>query len=198
MQTKFPVYRVREIRDGRGLTQKELGARMNPAVTDSTVAKLESGRMALTVAHLVTIAAALGVAEIDLLEMGDGLVARRVPKISLDEAREWEAHAPSAQDFEIIPARLHGTNLFAVDAAGEVALPFSSQAGVLVVDPDARELIADKLYLVADGQAALRVRQLVTEPSLMLAPVAPGGPPLKIGETPFKTIGRIIHASFDL
>lgn len=79
MQTKESQNRIRALRKERGLTQAELGAKMDSDVTDSTIAKLESGRMALTTTYLQEIARVLGVDPMDILGLrgpGSGCTPR--------------------------------------------------------------------------------------------------------------------------
>lgn len=199
MQTKETQNRIRELRKERGLTQAELGAKMDSDITDSTIAKLESGRMALTATYLQELAKALGVYPMDILGLrGPGSGVRHVPKLARGQAREWRAFVARVEEVVVIPAHIQGNNLFAVDGSGETIPQIEGGEGHLIIDPDSRELVPGKLYLVAEGDDVPCVRRFVTTPSLALLPVSTDCEPLKLGEVPFEVIGRVVYVGFEL
>lgn len=71
--------RLRELREGRGLTLAEVGARAGMA--PSTVSRLESGARRLAVDHLTPLSAALGVTVDDLLAAPRGPDPRVRPSV---------------------------------------------------------------------------------------------------------------------
>lgn len=199
MQTKESQNRIRALRKERGLTQAELGAKMDSDVTDSTIAKLESGRMALTTTYLQEIARALGVDPMDILGLrGPGSGVRHVPKITRGQARDWRLHVARVEEVLVIPAHIEGVNLFAVEEAVLTIPQGNFGGGNIVVDPDSRELVDGKLYLVAEGDEVPCLRRFITKPSLALVALTPDCAPLKLGEVPFEIIGRVVYAGFEL
>lgn len=63
------ITRIREVRRAKGLTLAEVGARCSPATTAQTIGRLETGMRTVSVDWLNRIAAALGVAAADLVEL---------------------------------------------------------------------------------------------------------------------------------
>lgn len=200
MPTKDIPNRIRQLRKERGLTQAELGARMASDVTDSTIAKLETGRMALTTAYLTDIARALGVDPMDVLGLrGPGTAVRHVPWLDQGQAPQWRLHTGGNQRVIAIPGHIKGENCFAIDATNDIWPRVTSSGGFIVIDPDDRDLVADKLYLVCQGEeVGCVVRQFVTEPTLGLATTGDTPDLLKIGQSPFEIIGRVVYLGFEL
>jgi len=122
--------RVRALRKSVGMTQAELGNRMASRLKDTTVAKLETGRMQMSVPYLCEIAAVLGVSAGGLLS---GEVAvRQVP------VAEWVGGVRLTGEAYPLPVDV---------GPGELAV-FRVGGWHLAVDLGARGLEAGQCYAV--------------------------------------------------
>lgn len=65
--------RIRELRNERGISQKELGARVG--LDQATVSRIERGERSITLEQAVTFAGALGVHAADLIPRDEPEVA---------------------------------------------------------------------------------------------------------------------------
>lgn len=74
------ITRIRDIRQGKGLTLAEVAARCDPPTTPQTIGRLETGTRTVSVEWLNRIAAALDVLPADLMQFEDraeiGIAAR--------------------------------------------------------------------------------------------------------------------------
>ena len=63
------ITRIRDVRKARGMTLDEVGRRCDPPTTAQTIGRLETGMRTVSVGWLNRIAAALGVATADLIDL---------------------------------------------------------------------------------------------------------------------------------
>lgn len=63
--------KIHELRTRRGVTQEELGKRLNPSVTRASIANIESGKQRVYAHSLIELAQALHVTIPELLGQGD-------------------------------------------------------------------------------------------------------------------------------
>lgn len=87
---KEPANRIREIREGHGLSVDAVAARIGPQVEGSTISKLENRKMRLTLEWMYRLADALGV---QWWELGPNAP----PPISAEDAELLDAYRGLAE-----------------------------------------------------------------------------------------------------
>lgn len=80
------ITRIRDVRKAKGLTLEEVGARCVPPTTAQTIGRLETGTRTVSVKWLNRIAAALGVATADLVDLPESASVPVAALVGLDGA----------------------------------------------------------------------------------------------------------------
>lgn len=189
--------RIKMLRKAAGLTLEELGGRMQHDLTASTVAKLENSRMALSADYLVEIAGILGTTPTDLLFEGAGEV-RMLPIVGMVEAGQWGEAIKRPEGYIAVPGHLRGAKLFVLEPTGDSMDKYVEHGGFIVVDPDQRDLINGKLYVVQNGEHETTFKKFCANP-LQLLPCShnPAHKPIDLGAEPFTVIGRVVFVGFE-
>lgn len=191
--------RIKELRRAAGLTLDELGAAMPSDLTGTTISKLEGRRMALSADYLIEIAHVLGVSPGDIL--GERAAPVRIlPVAGRISAGNWREAVELADDVMPVPANLRGDNLFVLRPEGD-SMDLVAPGGVsyIVVNPDDRELIDGRYYVVMNGDGEATFKRFCASP-LSLQPCSsnPAHKPITIGGSPFTVIGRVIYVGQEL
>lgn len=195
---QYAPNRIRELRKERGISQEDLGLAMQNQLTGSTIAKLETGRQALSADYILDIARVLQCDPADILVERRGS-ARMVPVIGAVQAGNWREAVETAGEFVPVPADLGGPNLFALRAVGDSMNRIVPDGGTVIVDPDQRELIDKKFYVVMNGEGETTFKQFSANPVALL-PCSTNGEhqPIPLGSEPFTVIGRVVFAGHDV
>lgn len=198
MARTYAPNRIREVRKARGMSQEELGAAMAADLTGSTVAKLEKGRMALSLDYLTEIAGILQVDVLDLLP-GDGPLVRTIPVIGMVAAGAWQEAIQVSGESIPIPPHVEGRNLFALRPTGDSMdklVPAGNEGGYVVVNPDDRELKHGRYYVVQNGDGETTFKQFSADPlALLPCSTNPTHKPIPLGTETFTVIGRVIYVA---
>jgi repressor LexA len=192
---EYAPNRIREWRLARGLSMEGLGGAMANDLTASTIAKLEGRKMALSADYLLDIANVLQVSPGDLLLNGSG--ARMLPVVGKIAAGDWREAVGLSEESIPVPDHLHGANLFVLRQCGDSMdriVPEGVDGGFIVVDPDQRDLIDRKFYVVMNEHNETTFKQFSQNP-LALLPCSNNADcqPIPIGSAPFTVIGRVIY-----
>lgn len=191
--------RIRQLRRERNLTQEELGARMGSTPTASTVGKYERGELSISLDLLLEIAEALEVSPGEILPGGGPAGVRLLPVAGQISAGDWREAVALSDEVHAVPDHLRGLNLFVLRADGDSMDMLVREGGFIMVDPDQRELIDKKYYVVMNGDSETTFKQFCADP-LQLSPCSsnPRHKPITIGAEPFTVLGRVVHVSQDV
>lgn len=198
MKNAKPSNRIRELRKEANLTQEELGGQMPSELTGTTVAKLESGRMRLSLEYAQEIADVLGVSFLEVLGV-DETGVRVVPLVGAISAGNWREAIEVSDRTIAIPGHLRGKDLFGLEAEGDSMNMIVADGGHVVVDPNQTELIDGKLYAVMNGDGETTFKRFSSDP-LQLEPCSTNeqNQPILIGTSPFTVLGRVVYAGQEL
>ncbi len=190
---------LKRIRKALGVTLDELAARMEPESTASTIAKLENRGMGFTLDYVMSIAKALGVPPTDILDGGAIQATRLAPVIGRVSAGRWQEAVAMSEETIAIPGHLRGENLFVLRPEGDSMDRICSEDGFIVVDPDQRDLIDKKYYVLTNGEHEALFKQFSANP-LQLLPCStnPDHKPIPLGAEPFVVIGRVVYVGQEL
>lgn len=199
MEQINPGDRIRELRKEKHLTQAELGHRMPSDITDSTIAKLETGRMVLTVPYMLEIAQALGVPPAVLLgKQGADMGVRHVP-IVVSLTGGGRGDFTKMNTMQAIPAHLTAPNLFSLRSMDFNLQSVLPSPGYAIVDPDELELVDGKHYIIYESDSQVSAMQFRAGP---LAFIGGAGSEdervLAIGSAPFTVVGKVVHIGCDM
>lgn len=177
-----------------------LGGKMAHDVAASTIAKLEGRKMALSADYLLDLANVLQVSPIDLLLESSG--AREIPVAGRISAGSWREAVQMSRETIPVPDHVAGGNLFALRPDGDsmnLIVAEGADGGFVVVDPDQRDLIDRKYYVVMNAHGECTFKRFSQNP-LALVPCSsnPIHKPIPIGSEPFTVIGRVVYVGQDL
>lgn len=198
MTHEKPSNRIRALRKEAELSQEELGGRMRSELTGTSVAKLETGRMRLSLEYAQEIGDVLGVSFLEVLGF-DAVGVRVVPLVGNIEAGNWREAIAVSGESQAIPADLRGRDLFALRPVGDSMNRIVGDGGFIVVDPHQIELIDGKCYAVMNGDGETTFKRFSANP-LQLEPCStnPNHKPIPLGSTPFTVIGRVVYAGQEM
>lgn len=181
------------------MSLEALGAAMPSDLTASTVAKLENRRMGLSADYLLEIAHVLQVSPAEVLGDPIGGAVRLVPVIAQVNAGNYGDAVGEAAELMPVPVHLKGANLFALRPLGDSMDKIVADGGFVVVDPDQRELIDKKFYVLMNEHGETTFKQFCANP-LSLLPCSTNGDhvAIPVGSAPFTVIGRVIYAGQNL
>lgn len=193
----YALNRIKELRKAAGLTLEELGARMRHDLTASTIAKLENSKMALSADYLIEFAQILGVSPSELLFEGAG-PARMLPVVGMVEAGQWGEAIKCPERYIGVPGHLRGTKLFVLEPSGDSMDKYVEPGGFIVVDPDQRNLVDGKLYVVQNEDHETTFKKFCANP-LQLLPCStnPAHQPIELGSQAFTVIGKVVFVGFE-
>lgn len=189
---------VRAMRKARGLSQEQLGLSMESQLTGSTIAKLETGRQALSVDYLLEMAKVLDCSTAELLHP-DGQEVRWVPVIGHVEAGSWGEAVKSADRFMPVPSHLKGGNLYGLEPYGTSMDLVVPPGGTIVVNPDDTHLRDGRFYVIENSEHLTTFKKFSKdEMALMPCSSDPSHKPIPLGSEPFRVLGRVVFFGADL
>lgn len=195
----YAANHIKRLRKERGLSLEALGAAMPSDLTASTVAKLENRRSGLTADYLLEIAHVLQVSPAEVLGDAIGGAVRLVPVIAQVNAGNWGDTVGEAAEMIPVPVHLKGANLFALRPLGDSMDLIAGEDGFVIVDPDQRELVDGKFYVLMNEHGETTFKKFSANP-LALLPCSTNGDhaAIPVGSAPFTVIGRVIYAGQNL
>lgn len=185
--------RIQELRKKAGLTAEELAALVGTKKTQ--LGKLERGERRLSDHWARLIAPHLGVEPFELyMPEGLSLNLRFVPVIGVVACGNWSEAIEDAS--ERVPSFHGGPNSFALRPAGDSMNQVIRGNGYVVVDPDDKDLIDGKSYVILnqDGEATAK-KYRATPARLEPASDNPDHRAIMLGREPFTVVGRIVEES---
>jgi len=196
---RYAPNRIKELRKSAGLTLEELGARMDSELTASTIAKLESGRLALSLDYINDITRALGVPPEQIFEQYVVNPVRLIPVAGQISAGNWREAIEMSDETLAVPGHLKGERLFALRPSGDSMDLIVRDGGFIVVDPDDRELVDRKYYALANAEGETNFKQFRADP-MRLCPCStnPEHKDMTLGAEPFVVIGRVVYVGQEL
>ena len=201
-----PLYaenRIRELRKQREMTMEELGARVGQILRGddlaiSTVRKLETRTMGLTLDYILAISQVLEVEPTELI-VGSRGRGKHVPLVGRIAAGKWKEAVEDFEQLVPIPDGICGPNAFALrpdgDSMDRLVGEDAGEDSFIVVDPDERDLLDGKAYAVSnsDGETTFK-RFRSTPPRLEPCSRNEEHKPIIIGHEPFTIIGRVVYS----
>lgn len=195
----YAANRIKELRQAKGLSLEEVGARMRADLTASTISKLENRRMALSLDYLVDIASVLEVPPSEIIQSFGISGIRTIPVAGRIAAGNWRESVQMSDESISVPQHLAGSSLFALRPFGDSMDRLVQDGGFIVVDPEDRELRDRKFYAVANGDGETTFKQFSANPMQLLpCSTNPEHQPIPLGSEPFTVIGRVIYVGQDL
>lgn len=177
-----------------------LGGAMAHELTASTIAKLEGRKMALSADYLLDLAGVLQVSPSDILLKGAG--ARVLPVVGKIAAGNWREAVEMSEESIPVPDHVMGANLFVLRPEGDSMnriVPEGADGGFVVVDPDQRDLVDRKYYVVMNEHGECTFKQFSQNPlALLPCSTNPEHQPITIGTAPFTVIGRVVYVGQEL
>lgn len=163
-------------------------------ITPGTVAKLETGGIALNLDYMLSLARVLKVHPAEFIEQGS-VPAREVPLLGSVTAGPLAEQVSQADETIAVPSDIEGQNLFALRVSGDSMDQIVPDGGVIVVNPDELDLIERKVYVVANSDHETTFKRFMLNPP-RLAPCSNNAKhkPIEIGRTPFVVIGRAVFS----
>jgi repressor LexA len=179
------------------LTQEDVASGISPETTKGTVAKLETRQMALSADYIFAISKILGVSPGEVLV--ERSEARDVPLLGCVAAANWREAVQEADERIALPDGFGGSNLFALRVEGDFIDKIVPDGGIVIVDPDALDLLDSRIFVVSSGDRETKIRRFnAVPPRLEPCSTNPEHQPIEIGREPFVTIGRAVFALFPL
>src|SRR3989344_371828 len=193
MARVYAPNRIRQLRQQRGMTMEELGAALREPVTLATIAKLETQKMALSLDYIEQIADVLGVQPHEIIDRPMAGIAF-VPKIGRISAGNWQEDVEQTAEYTPIPDGFAGKRLFALEADGDSMDKLIPDGGIVVVGPDNRALVHNKVYAAMNGAGEATVkRYCVGPPRVVPCSTDPAHKDLVFGEKTIIIIGRVVY-----
>lgn len=191
--------RIAQLRKAKGLSLEALGLAMPSELTASTISKLEKSKAALSADYILQIADVLEVEPGEILMEGAG-AARVVPVAGRIAAGNWREAVQMSDESMPIPSHIKGKSVFVLRVEGNsMDKIVQGEGGFVVVDPDQRELIDGKCYVVMNGGGETTFKKFSTSP-LALNPCStdPDHKPIPVGSEPFSVLGRVVYVGQDV
>jgi repressor LexA len=191
---RYAANRIRELRLERGLKLEDVVDRMDDAITPGTLAKLETGRMGLTVDYIIAIAKALQVPEEAIIKVQrSGLL---LPIIGQIAAGQWREAIMEPLGWQGVPPDLRtGVNSFVLFPDGDSMDLVTGEGGYIVVDPDQKDLLNKRFYSMQNEAGEATFKQFFADPP-RLEPCSsnPVHQIIPLGREPIIVIGRVTLA----
>jgi len=185
--------RIMELRRRKGLKREELAELAD--TTKNQIGKLERGDRRLSDHWAKRIAPHLDVESYELFAP-DGLASsfRFVPVIGMVSCGAWSEAVETAADR--VPSLYGGPKSFALRPQGDSLDRILSGDGFVVVDPDQRDLIDRKYYVVMNDEGETTAKQFRASPA-RLEPASnnPEHRAIIVGRQGFTVVGRIVEQS---
>lgn len=171
---------------------EELGLALDPPVSHSNIARLETRRSGLTLDYIQQIADVLGVSPVEIITETTASVYY-APVVATIVAGNWQ-EAVELTDSEPIPvpAGIAGPRAFLLKIDGDSMSDQAGDGGYALVDPDDLDLVDGKQYAVMNEHGETTYKKFqVSPPALIPMSGNPKHQPIIIGRSQFIVIGRV-------
>ncbi|AHE55521.1 LexA family protein [Sphingomonas sanxanigenens] len=180
--------RIREIRNAKGLTMRDLADKMGVHFT--TLAKIERSERRLSLEWMERIASALEVTPTELIEAPVKPQLRMVPLIGSIPAGPLRLAVEDPMG--MVPAVGGGPNAFALRVSGDSMDRVFGPGAIVLIDPDDIALFDGKIYAVRTGEGEATAKRFRNNPPRLEPDSAnPDHKPMLLGAEPFQVVGRI-------
>ncbi|SKB32716.1 repressor LexA [Sphingopyxis flava] len=170
---------------------EELGALLEPPLSHSTIARIETGVAGLTLDTMQQVAQALRVTPYDIISAKTPPV-RFAPVIAEIPAGKWIEAVAVTEEYLPIPTDVAGPRSFLVRVDGKSMADLGDSEGYALVDPDELDLIEGKPYAILNERRETTFNTYASDPpSLVPMSSEPNQKPVIVGRTPFVVIGRV-------
>ena len=175
------------------MSMEQLAAALVPEVSITTVAKLETRRMGLTLDYIMKIADILGCSPGDIIGASP---IRSIPLLGSIAAGPWNDAEQEHIGYVPLPNGIGGPRCFALrpvgDSMDQIVPP--GDGGYIVVDPDQLDLRDGSLYAVQRDGGEATFKMYRSDPA-RLEPCSTNSDyaPIMIGREPFFVVGRVIY-----
>lgn len=190
MTRKYAANNIRQLRKERGLSMEALALAISPDTSLTTIAKLETGRMALSLDWIKNIADALGVRPSDVIEEDRGF--RMLPVLGAIAAGSWSEAVEHAEHWVPVPGNVWSGREFVLRLQGDSMNLYGDDGDYAVVDSAQDGLQDGKIYAVQNDAGETTCKKFNTDPA-RLVPCSTNAThePSLIGAEPFRVIGRV-------
>jgi repressor LexA len=117
---------------------------------------------------------------------------KTVPLIGMASAGRWREAIEDARGRMLIPAGVGGKRTFAVEVTGTSMNRVIPEGAWIVVDPDDKSLVNEKIYLIQNGEYEVTVKRYRTHPA-RFEPSSddPAHEPFLVSDCEFIVLGRV-------
>lgn len=159
MESAFDIERVREVMRERKITQKEVASVVG-ITSQSAISNIFTGKRKVNVEEAARIYRFLGIA-------GPAPIptATNVPIIGFASASSWRDAVQMPIGSMTVPPRAAGPRAFAVELQGDSLDMVVPDGHYLVIDPDQKELVAGKCYLIQNVEHETTVKCYQRDPA---------------------------------
>ena len=172
--------RMREL----GLTQNDVALALN--ISRPAVSLMLSGKRKMSAQEAMTLSELLGVDNL-------GVASRKLPVIGWVSAGAWREAVEVAEDMIISPDVSLSAEAFVLVVEGDSMDQVAPDGAHVVVDPQDRELITGRSYIVRNGDGDVTFKRFASEPA-RLEPVSSNTNhrTIQLGQDAVEVIGRVI------
>lgn len=116
---------------------------------------------------------------------------RSVPLVGQIACGDWQEAVEAAE--ETVPAVVKGAHVFALKAVGDSMNELIQEDGYIYVNPDDRDLIDGKVYVIMNGEGETTAKRFRGNPArLVPCSTNPKHQEIVIGSGNFTVIGRVV------
>lgn len=163
---------------------------ISPDVAISTIGKLETGRMALSLDWLRDIAKVLGVSVSEIIEEDRNY--RMLPVLDSTSASTSSKAIKHATEWIPVPGSTWSGREFVLRVADDSFSEIAEANDLAIVDPEQAALMGGKLYVVSNAsQEKIFKRFQVDPPQLVSCSRSEAQKSILVGSEPFTVIGRV-------
>ncbi|NTS64186.1 helix-turn-helix transcriptional regulator [Sphingomonas sp. HHU CXW] len=192
--------RLRQLRETQGLSMRDLAEKLGDGTHFTTIGKIETGKVRLTAERIERIAEALGTTFAEIANPNFALSQMR--PVAVVKPGPWmgSSDISSATKIGWVVSPRGGINSVAFYTIEFIQNVGRKVDGFTVVDTDDRELEDGGVYMLDTGeQNTLRLGVYRSEPPRFESYIGVGGQTiLRVGVTPFTTIGRAVFEGRNL
>lgn len=144
---RTPGGRLKDLRERKGLSLRALAEMLDGETHFTTIAKLETGRMKMSLEWAEKLSAALQVQSSYFLTSLSGIVSTRtIDLFSIDEIKFLNEELEFGEPLGTTITPIGGANAFGLGVVLNIGA--APAEGAAIVDPDLKEVRTDKMYLV--------------------------------------------------
>lgn len=189
---------IRKLRQSKDWSMRQLAEEMSTEespVHFTTIAKIERSQRKLTREWIIRFAKALQVQPSEIIDdhelVGFPLVARQHPVIGMVSAGNWREAVQETDRY--IAAPVKGPQVFGLTVDGNSMDKLAQAGATVLVDPDRRDLLDGKYYVVMrDGGEATFKQYRASPARLEPCSTDDSHKPMMLGQEPFSVVGQVV------